>query len=138
MLGHSINPMCFESLRRADMYALGLIIWEVCRRTVSNGIVEDYQIPYYDVPSDPSFEEMKKVVCDLKIRPTISNRWSSDPVSAVGSFVGLHRVLLSSALFLSTVADRNDETDERMLAQQSERATNSTPSEEEDPEAGSR
>lgn len=73
--------MCFESLRRADMYALGLIIWEVCRRTVSNGIVEDYQIPYYDVPSDPSFEEMKKVVCDLKIRPTISNRWSSDPVS---------------------------------------------------------
>lgn len=75
--------MCFESLRRADMYALGLIIWEVCRRTVSNGIVEDYQIPYYDVPSDPSFEEMKKVVCDMKIRPTISNRWSSDPVSNV-------------------------------------------------------
>lgn len=81
MLDSRINTMCFESLRRADMYALGLIIWEVCRRTVSNGIVEEYQIPYYDVPSDPSFEEMKKVVCDLKIRPTISNRWSSDAVS---------------------------------------------------------
>lgn len=78
-----IDTMCFESLRRADIYALGLIIWEVCRRTVSNGIVEDYQIPYYDVPSDPSFEEMKKVVCDLKIRPTISNRWSSDTVSEI-------------------------------------------------------
>lgn len=74
---------CFESLRRADMYALGLIIWEVCRRTRSNGFAEDYKIPYFDVPSDPSFEEMKKVVCDLERRPTRPNRWTSDTVKAL-------------------------------------------------------
>lgn len=28
---------CFESFRRCDVYALGLVMWEVCRRTVWNG-----------------------------------------------------------------------------------------------------
>lgn len=79
----SINMECFEALRRADIYALGLIYWEVCRRTTSCGIAEDYKIPYYDVvPSDPSFEDMKKVVCSDNYRPSIPNRWIvSDPVS---------------------------------------------------------
>lgn len=78
----SINLECFEALRRADIYALGLIFWEVCRRTVSSGIAEEYKIPYYDVvPSDPSFEDMRKVVCTDNYRPSIPNRWSSDQVS---------------------------------------------------------
>lgn len=42
------------------------------------GIVEEYQLPYYDmVPSDPSIEEMRKVVCDQKFRPSIPNQWQS-------------------------------------------------------------
>lgn len=82
-LNFSININCFESLRRADIYAFGLIMWEVCRRTISGGIAEEYKIPYYDVvPSDPSFEDMKKVVCDDNYRPSIPNRWSSDMVCA--------------------------------------------------------
>lgn len=80
----SINLNCFESLRRADIYAFGLIMWEVCRRTLSCGIAGDYKIPYYDVvPSDPSFEDMRKVVCVDNYRPSIPNRWSSDPVYSV-------------------------------------------------------
>lgn len=56
-------------------------MWEVCRRTLSCGIAGDYKIPYYDVvPSDPSFEDMRKVVCVDNYRPSIPNRWSSDPV----------------------------------------------------------
>lgn len=39
----SINMECFEALRRADIYAIGLLYWEVCRRTVSCGIVEEYK-----------------------------------------------------------------------------------------------
>lgn len=36
-------------------------------------------VPYYDVvPTDPSFEEMRKVVCGDNYRPSIPNRWSSD------------------------------------------------------------
>jgi activin receptor type-1 len=72
---------CFESLRRADIYAIGLLFWEVCRRTLSCGIAEEYKVPYYDsVPSDPSFEEMRKVVCVEGFRPSLPNRWSSDPL----------------------------------------------------------
>lgn len=42
------------------------------------GIVEDYQLPFYDiVPSDPSLEDMKKVVCDDRQRPGIPNRWQT-------------------------------------------------------------
>ena len=49
---------------------------------VCTGVVEEQQVPYYDcVDTDPSFEEMKKVVCVDKRRPLIPNRWTSDPVS---------------------------------------------------------
>lgn len=42
------------------------------------GIFEDFQLPYHDlVPSDPTIEEMRKVVSDLKQRPAIPNRWQS-------------------------------------------------------------
>lgn len=34
---------CFEALRRADIYAIGLLYWEVCRRTISSGIAEEYK-----------------------------------------------------------------------------------------------
>lgn len=72
----------FDSFRRSDIYALSLVLWELGRRTISNGIVEDYKPPFYDVvPSDPSFEDMKKVVCVDQQRPNLLNRWSSDPVS---------------------------------------------------------
>ncbi|KAL7990306.1 hypothetical protein Chor_013736 [Crotalus horridus] len=48
------------------------------------GIVEEYQLPYYDmVPNDPSFEDMREVVCVKHLRPVVSNRWNSDEVSTV-------------------------------------------------------
>ena len=37
LLDDSINLKHFDSFRRADVYALGLCIWEVCRRTVLEG-----------------------------------------------------------------------------------------------------
>lgn len=46
--------------------------------TIFSGIHEDYQLPYYDlVPSDPSIEEMRKVVCDQRLRPNVPNWWQS-------------------------------------------------------------
>ena len=67
------------------MYAFGLVLWEITRRTLTGDKVmshqnlaltentnndcvaqvaqcDDYQLPYYDcVPSDPSFDEMYQV-----------------------------------------------------------------------------
>lgn len=42
------------------------------------GLQEDFQLPYYDlVPSDPTIEDMKKVVCEQKLRPNVPNQWQS-------------------------------------------------------------
>lgn len=79
ILDESINMDCFESFKKADIYALGLVLWEVCRRTKANGIFEEYKAPYHDcVPMDPSFDDMRKVICIDQQRPVLPNRWVSD------------------------------------------------------------
>ena len=78
----------FESFRRVDIYAFGLVLWEMCRRTESCGYVEEYRPPFFDmVPSDPSFEDMRKVVCLDQYRPAVPNRWDSDPVNLLLIFL---------------------------------------------------
>ncbi|XP_049583851.1 activin receptor type-1C isoform X2 [Syngnathus scovelli] len=102
ILDESINMSNFESFKRADIYALGLVFWELARRCSVRGAVisaivtfnfslssingkyfhaglhEDFQLPYYDlVPSDPSVDDMRKVVCEQKLRPNIPNQWQS-------------------------------------------------------------
>ncbi|XP_021571916.1 serine/threonine-protein kinase receptor R3 isoform X2 [Carlito syrichta] len=81
VLDEQIRTDCFESYKWTDIWAFGLVLWEIARRTVVNGIVEDYRPPFYDVvPNDPSFEDMKKVVCTDQQTPTIPNRLAADPV----------------------------------------------------------
>ncbi|PSN57947.1 TGF-beta receptor type-1 [Blattella germanica] len=73
---------------RADVYALGLIFWEIARRCNVGGIYDDYQLPFYDmVQSDPTIEEMRKVVCLERQRPSIPNRWQSNEALHVMSKV---------------------------------------------------
>ena len=62
----------------------------------SPGIVEDYRPPFYDVvPNDPSFEDMKKVVCVDQQTPTIPNRLAADPVRPPGG-LGWHGAVAHS------------------------------------------
>ncbi|XP_070167248.1 TGF-beta receptor type-1 isoform X3 [Polyergus mexicanus] len=78
VLEETINMNHFDSFKRADVYALGLILWEIARRCNVGGIHDEYQLPFYDlVPSDPTIEEMRKVVCMDRQRPSIPNRWQS-------------------------------------------------------------
>lgn len=78
VLDETINSNHFDAFKRADVYALGLVLWEIARRCNVGGIFEEYQQPFYDVvPSDPSIEEMRKVVCVDRQRPSIPNRWQS-------------------------------------------------------------
>ncbi|XP_062314514.1 serine/threonine-protein kinase receptor R3 [Osmerus eperlanus] len=81
VLDESIRMDIFESYKQTDVWALGLVFWEILRRTLVNGIVEEYRPPFYDmVPSDPSFEEMRKVVCVDQHRPSLHNRLHSHPI----------------------------------------------------------
>ncbi|XP_071022027.1 activin receptor type-1-like isoform X2 [Oncorhynchus clarkii lewisi] len=81
VLDQSIRMDIFESYKQTDIWALGLVLWEISTRTIVNGIVEEYRPPFFDmVPSDPSFEEMKKVVCVDKQRPSMHNRLYSHPI----------------------------------------------------------
>ncbi|XP_056435189.1 activin receptor type-1C [Gadus chalcogrammus] len=78
LLDDSINMDSFESFKRADIYSLGLVFWELARRCSAQGLNEDFQLPYYDlVPTDPSVEDMRRVVCEQKLRPSIPNQWQS-------------------------------------------------------------
>ncbi len=58
------------------------MFWELGRRTNIDGIFEDYAQPYFEVVnSDPGLDEMRQVVCDKGIRPSVPNRWQASGVS---------------------------------------------------------
>ncbi|XP_028438272.1 serine/threonine-protein kinase receptor R3 isoform X1 [Perca flavescens] len=81
VLDETIRMDVFESYKQTDIWALGLVFWEISRRTIVNGIVEEYCPPFFDmVPLDPSFEEMKKVVCVDQHKPSLHNRLHSHPI----------------------------------------------------------
>ncbi|EFN77530.1 bone morphogenetic protein receptor type-1B [Harpegnathos saltator] len=87
VLDETLNTSCFDAFRMADMYSVGLVFWEACRRCVTGGknsmmeCVESYALPYHDVvPSDPDFEDMRLVVCVKRLRPIIPTRWDNDSV----------------------------------------------------------
>ena len=45
------------------------------------GVCDEYQLPYHDlVPSDPTLEEMCKVVAEEGQRPVIPNQWQDHVV----------------------------------------------------------
>jgi len=81
VLDNSMNLNQFDNYRRADIYSMGLVMWEICRGTNVGGLYSSYEVPYNDmVPADPSIEDMRKCVCDENKRPTIPNRWSESQV----------------------------------------------------------
>ncbi|XP_065076809.1 TGF-beta receptor type-1 isoform X2 [Ochlerotatus camptorhynchus] len=85
VLDETINVNQFDSFKRADVYAFGLVLWEIARRCNVGGIYDEYQLPFYDVVQpDPTIEEMRKVVCIDRQRPSIPNRWiASDTLHSI-------------------------------------------------------
>ncbi|GFO20829.1 receptor protein serine/threonine kinase [Plakobranchus ocellatus] len=79
VLNGDLNPAFFESFKRVDVYAFGLVLWEIAKR--ARPYADVYHPPFWDVvPHDPTLEDMKKVVVDEGQRPPIPNQWTNDPV----------------------------------------------------------
>lgn len=59
---------------KSDVYAYGLVLWEITRRILINGSCLSAELPYYDVaPNDPSLDEIAEIILNKKIRPSIPN-----------------------------------------------------------------
>lgn len=83
LLNETFNYQEFKNYQKLDIYSFSLVMWEVCRRTSSNTMdIEEFSLPYGNlVPNDPSFDDMKKLVCDDDQRPSFSARVTNDTVS---------------------------------------------------------
>jgi len=93
ILSETINLNYFESFKQADIYALGLVLWEICRRcTGKDGSAENceaYELPFQGlVPADPSLEDMRRLVVVERRQPGFTNRWSADEVCDIQIIAG--------------------------------------------------
>lgn len=104
VLDETLNINHFDSFKRADVYAFGLILWEIARRCNIGGIYDDYQMPYYDaVQPDPTIEEMRKVCRMLDFSMKISWLLHSCPPNFPSSFAG-HLCRSSAAKYTKSLA----------------------------------
>jgi TGF-beta receptor type-1 len=79
VLSQQPGGLSFETLKQADVYSLGLVLWEICQRGNYTGVAaEGYQVPFQGmVPPEPSLEDMQRLVVNNRVQPTISNRWNN-------------------------------------------------------------
>lgn len=82
----------FDSYKMADMYAAGLVLWEMARRCETSvdscesrkSECDEYMLPYYEyVSREPTIEDMRSVVCSTVDnadgnRPGLCARWEND------------------------------------------------------------
>ncbi|RUS83764.1 hypothetical protein EGW08_008470, partial [Elysia chlorotica] len=70
---------CEASLKQIDMYALGLVMWELASRCVDlyqGTPVPEYQLPFQvEAGSHPLFEELQVLVVKYKTRPKFPDVW---------------------------------------------------------------
>ncbi|KAG7274796.1 hypothetical protein CRUP_010293 [Coryphaenoides rupestris] len=66
-----------DAFLRIDMYALGLVLWELASRCkAADGPVDEYMLPFEEeVGQHPSLEDMQDVVVHKKLRPTLRECW---------------------------------------------------------------
>ncbi|XP_050404913.1 activin receptor type-2B [Patella vulgata] len=77
------GAICFnrDAFLRIDMYACGLVLWElVARCSARDGPVEEYILPFEEeIGAHPTLEEMQDMVVTRKIRPAIKDNWLTHP-----------------------------------------------------------
>ena len=90
LLDETLNPEDFDAFKRADIYAFGLILWEIASRSYSGSEhVGEHELPYAkEVGFDPDIEEMRKVVCVDGCRPEKFERWRESKL-----YSGVYKVM---------------------------------------------
>ncbi|CAG9788501.1 unnamed protein product [Diatraea saccharalis] len=90
VLDERLDGADFEAFKTADVYSLGLVLWEMCRRcATAGGQVDEYALPYHDcVGPDPSFEEMRAAVVARGLRPALAPRWlREEPLATLAALM---------------------------------------------------
>ncbi|XP_037550036.1 activin receptor type-2B-like [Nematolebias whitei] len=66
-----------DAFLRIDIYALGLVLWEVVTRCkAADGLVDEYMLPFEEeVGQHPTLEDLQEVVVHKKMRPAIKEFW---------------------------------------------------------------
>uniref|UniRef100_A0AAY4EY55 Serine/threonine-protein kinase receptor n=1 Tax=Denticeps clupeoides TaxID=299321 RepID=A0AAY4EY55_9TELE len=66
-----------DAFLRIDMYAVGLVLWEVLSRSsAADGPVDEYMLPFEEqIGQHPSLEDLQEVVVHKKIRPFFKDCW---------------------------------------------------------------
>ncbi|XP_062287851.1 activin receptor type-2A isoform X2 [Scomber scombrus] len=74
-----------DAFLRIDMYALGLVMWELASRCkAADGPLDEYMLPFEEeVGQHPSLEDMQDVVVHKKLRPTLRECWQKHAGLAV-------------------------------------------------------
>ncbi|XP_014214028.1 activin receptor type-2A [Copidosoma floridanum] len=70
-----------DSFLRIDMYACGLVLWELASRcTAQDGPIGEYRLPFEEeIGLHPSLEDMQECVVAKKERPLILETWRKHP-----------------------------------------------------------
>ncbi|KAL4623476.1 activin receptor type-2B [Arapaima gigas] len=70
-----------DAFLRIDMYAMGLVLWElVSRCKAADGPVDEYMLPFEEeVGQHPSLEDLQEVVVHKKMRPVLKDCWLKHP-----------------------------------------------------------
>ncbi|XP_071788835.1 activin receptor type-2A-like [Asterias amurensis] len=66
-----------DAFLRIDMYACGLVLWEIASRcTAQEGPVDEYMLPFEEeVGQAPTLEDMQDIVVSKKLRPVFRESW---------------------------------------------------------------
>jgi len=92
LLSSNFRDEDFMSFRRADIYSLSLVLWEIVSRTQLSDehIPGAYKLPYEDdVSAEPTLQAMELIVCQQKMRPAFP---STDEIPASSGLKSLERL----------------------------------------------
>lgn len=89
ILANTLNINQLDEFKLADIYSVGLVFWEMCRRCITmvnleTTTCEKYMEPYEEyLPRRPYIEDVYDMVVGKQIRPPIPQRWKNDEILRV-------------------------------------------------------